>query len=113
MEPYAERAFSIVAKYDSHEDLFWWADFTVVGVRCSDFFSYATADLETIESNEDAEALEQAYKDVIEAHGEFYTTWGPELYAARKRNLKPASFIKFKNEKIKALFDAIEGRRLE
>ena len=114
MEPYVEQAFSIVARYDSHNDIFWWADFSLVGVFCSDFFTYATADLEKIESEEDAIALEQAYKDILEANGTTNdTTWAPELYAARRRKCKPGSFIRFKNEKVKALFDAIDGEQLE
>lgn len=112
MKPWQERAFSIVAKYDARDDLFWHADFSFVGIMCSDFFIWGCADCEGIDSYEDADALEQAYKDVLEI-GPQQLTWASELYAARKRKWLPASFIKFKDEKVKALFDAIDGKRHE
>jgi len=107
MESYHERAFSIVAKYDCHDDLFWWHNFRVVGVLCSDFFDWATADLEEINSDEDAVMLEQAYKDVLMAGGTDSLMFSPKLYAARKRKRLPGSFVKFSNPQVKALFDKV------
>ena len=60
---------------------------------CSDVFGWAVADAEPIESAEDVALLERCLADLQAATGERYPSWLTELYAARRRNSRPAAFL--------------------
>ena len=72
--------------------------------QCSDFFHYATADAEEIEGLADVELLEACLADLVGTEEEFYLA---ELFAARKRKLRPLPIAcQGMTTATQALFDA-------
>jgi len=97
------KLFSI---YDCHSEL-WWTD--VAGqltffINCNDMFHWATADLEEI-TVENFHVLEES----LEAAG----YWGPELFCARVRAMRPqgAFYEKVIPKEVWPLFDACGPER--
>lgn len=97
-------------------DLFWHVnvDGTLgFSANCSDFFEWASADTEPIETREDVRLLEVCLKDLQEAAGESYPLWVTELYSARRRNARPAHYMMspsskyFVGEKFVELFERL------
>lgn len=84
-----------VFAFDGCDCLFWRVDAGTLEmfVTCSDFFTWACADAEPIETEQDVAALEQARLDLIQATGDRYPLWIGELYAARRRRQPPADFM--------------------
>lgn len=93
------RVLRIFADTDSRSELHWIFD-TDGEIRlfamCSDTFAWASADLEEITSD-DVALLEQTAKDVL-AIDYAATIYFPELYACRKRKMRP----------MKAFYDTLE-----
>jgi hypothetical protein len=102
----------IYASADVHDFLWWRTDAQYAPVTffamCSDFFDWGTADCEPI-TKENLHVLLDSFKDLrrIE-HSNIYLS---ELFAARIRRRRPMTEVKFKDEKLKALFDACGPER--
>jgi hypothetical protein len=109
LSPDLLRRVLVVFEFDNCDGLFWRVDDGVLSiyVECSDFFGWAIADVEPIETEADVIALEQAKADLIVAEGCRWPMWIAELYAARRRHKRPGVKIDFLPG-VKALFDAIE-----
>jgi hypothetical protein len=91
-------------------DALWWrmvdGDLALF-IQCSDFFYWATSDVEPIVTSEDVAMLEQAIKDCAEATGDSYPTEGPLLYCSRHRKLRPQQpYYQYLDESTRPLFDA-------
>lgn len=87
------RRVLVTTGFDYTGDLFWRHDHGVLTMyaNCSDFFAWACADCEPIETAADVELLEQCLADLRSATGERYPMWLTELYAARRRGRRPAT----------------------
>jgi hypothetical protein len=95
---YVDAIFQIAWEGD-HDDAFFWRPSVTAGQRewrafanCSDLFHWATADAEEVRP-EDVPLLRQTLTDLkaIEKDNaeSVATAWLPELYAARKRGMRP------------------------
>jgi hypothetical protein len=77
---------------DLSDDALFWRTYDdgriKVFVNCSDTFEWGTADLEEIKP-EDIELLQQCLDDLKEIDERYFLG---ELFAARKRNWRPAKF---------------------
>jgi hypothetical protein len=75
---------------------------------CSNVFDWATADLEEI-TRDDAGLLQSCAADL----GELEKGWLPELFAARKRRMRPMRpvYREMSGEHLVALFDACGPER--
>lgn len=96
---------AVFAKADDYETLYWKVegDQIRLWVNCSDWFFWATADMEEV-TPEDVPALEQALDDLLRIKAPEYLG---ELYASRKRRLRPQGpCYKDMPEAVKPLFDA-------
>lgn len=106
------RVLDVVGSADMHDSLYWRTDgeFAPVAffVNCSDLFAWACADAEPVTPDTLAE-LEQAFADVQAVDGS--AIWGPSLYAARRRKLRPMRKAYPPNEALRALFDACGPER--
>lgn len=94
---------------DCHDLLFWRCqpDGSIkFAAMCNDVFWWATADAEDIEE-EDLPLLQQTLRDLKEIDQRHYL---PELYAARKRKLRPQGAFydaaKADDKGLSELFDA-------
>jgi hypothetical protein len=91
-------------------DALWWRYFDgelKLFIQCSDFFYWATSDVEPVETDEDIAMLEKAIEECREAVGDFYPTEGPLLYCSRRRHLRPQQpYYKYLDERTHPLFDA-------
>lgn len=106
----AYEVLRIFALADCRDELFWTAQ-PEKGMKffaqCSDVFWWATADLEEI-TEEDLSLLKQCYQDLKPIDMRHYL---PELYAARKRGLRPQGAwygvaARIDHEGLAELFDA-------
>lgn len=106
----AARVMAAFEKADDYESLMWRVKLRPYYVTqitmlalCSDFFYLATADCEEIEAG-DIALLEQCLADLTGTGEEF---WLAELFAARKRKMRPhRSACKGMAAPVAALFDA-------
>ena len=94
------RRVLIATEFDNCDSLFWRRSGSdgiegdlQVFAQCSDFFTWGCADCEPIETEDDVRLLEQARADLTAATGDKWPIWVTELYAARRRNQPPASFM--------------------
>ena len=70
-----------------------------VSVDCNDLFYWATADLEPIETDADVELLEECL--------ELDDSYGPTIYACRKRKMRPQNCVLDKMpEEVKPHFES-------
>jgi hypothetical protein len=77
---------------DSHGDLFWRVNGhreVKLFVNCSDVFEWGTADLEPIETDDDLALLRSCYDELTAADPRLGDVYVPELYAARRRGMRP------------------------
>ena len=82
--------FQITWDYDDHDSWFWRVDdgnLKLMAV-CSDFFYWGCADGEEI-TTENISELRQAYADCEAVDRVVGTVWGPQLFCARLRKLRP------------------------
>jgi hypothetical protein len=93
---YIVDVLSIYAEADSHGGVFWWTkdDGVVFYAICSDWFAWASADLETIRP-EDLPLLRRCLDDLNAIEREdkksVATAYLSELFASRKRGMRPQS----------------------
>jgi hypothetical protein len=98
------RVTKLASKYDTAEDLFWDKDLNVA-ILCNDVFVWACSDVVEIESHDDIDMLEQAWKDAGFIDGS-------ELYCARKIGMRPqGAMYKHIDRKNWHLFDACGPER--
>lgn len=107
---FVKRVLRLFAEYDLYDQLFW-TERLEMGVRCSDFFFWGTADVQLL-AKESLGQLQQAIADcgnVIENGEEF----GPLLFAARERRMRPqgAAYDTLPRE-LWPLFDACGPKRV-
>lgn len=118
MTPYeAAEVFALFAEAEDFQGLFWRIDMTPGRNRemklfamCSDFFHWATADLEEITA-EDVPLLHQVLGDLRPLDAEYELG---HLFAARKRKMRPQlPCYKDFDPPVAALYDACctEGER--
>jgi hypothetical protein len=88
IEEYKINLLKLVGREDLCSTTLWWDEDIIFYVQCNDFFAYACADAETIESQEDLDLLEQCIKD-CQAIESWAGTIGYELYCCRKRKCPP------------------------
>lgn len=99
-----------LASCDRQSSLFWRTDAEYAPVtffiNCNDEFWWATADCERI-TPENLPELHQAIKDCQVAEGDKWCSWGPLLFCARVRKMRPQQPAYPKDEPaVAALFDA-------
>lgn len=98
-------------------DELWWSDRQEDGklrlyADCSDFFHWATSDVEEIEGEEDLALLVRSKQDVQAALGAELVGHWPSLYCARKRGMRPQGAIyELLPKEIWHLFDACGPER--
>jgi len=96
-------------------DMLWWqtehdyGPFIRFYVMCNDTFTWATADMEEVTS-ENAQDLEQAIADVQAIDPDADEWMGPLLFCARQRGLRPMPRMTLP-ENLKPLFDACGPER--
>lgn len=93
-----EAILKFVAKHDLYDYIYWNEDLEFF-ILCNDVFTWACSDLEPL-CQDDLSELEKAIEESDDI-------WGPILWIARKRKIKPIS--DFPSEKIAKLFDEIES----
>lgn len=96
---------AVFSKADDYETLYWKVegDEIRLWVNCSDWFFWATADMEEV-SPEDVPALEQALDDLLRIQAAEYLG---DLFVSRKRRLRPQkACYKDMPEAVKPLFNA-------
>ena len=94
-------------EYEDHDELRWYFkdDQPVFLVNCSDLFMWGCADGEDILPDE-LPALKRAFVDCVSAD-EHCSHYGPWLFAARKRQMRPQTCIlKTMPDGIRPLFEA-------
>ena len=92
------RLLILAAKYEIHECLYWKENLEFY-INCNDFFFWACADAEKIETEEDINLLERSLIDAGAING-------PHLYCARRRKMRPqGAYYKFLSEKNWQLFN--------
>jgi len=109
-------------RWDYYDAIWWRCDEeyapVTFWVRCNDLFYWASADAECI-TPEDIPELEKAFKDceaagnaIKEGYGRVSASFGPELFCARARGLRPqgAAYPK-DHQEIWPLFDASGPKR--
>ena len=97
---FTEKLLRLIAKHDCHDDFWWKFDPELkFFIRCNDVFAWGYSDVEGIETEKDLADLNQAYEDS--------RLFGAELYAARRRGMRPqGAFYYHFDEDLAALFDA-------
>jgi hypothetical protein len=96
LSPAMIRRVLVVLERDYPSDLLWHVDpdgCLRFSADCSDLFDWGEADTEPIETREDVRLLEVCLADLREVTGEQYPLFVTELYAARKRNRRPAPWF--------------------
>ena len=114
MTPYeAAAVFAVFERGDDYESLMWRVD-TKTGMGrnmrlyalCNDLFYWATADAEEI-TPADMPLLEESLTDLENCRDSWAIAYLAELFAARKRKLRPQKpFYKDMPDDVAALFDA-------
>jgi hypothetical protein len=100
----------IVAKYDIHETIFWHEDL-VVFASCNNTFYLGTSDYEKIETEDDVNLFEKSIIDCWSWSLRNTSRYGPKLYAARKRGLRPQGAEYPNHPSLVALFDMCGPKR--
>jgi hypothetical protein len=108
----ALKVFAIYEQADDYESLMWRVegpDEIRLLINCSDFFYWATAESEEILA-EDVPALRAALLDLLAADSDVGSCYLGELFAARKRKLRPQKPC-YKNMEpaIAELFNAVQS----
>ena len=88
MEQFKINLLKLAAKYDIKDTLLWSEELDF-SIMCSDAFFYATADAEDVLSQEDVDLLEQCVEDCLELDNGLGEVYGPLLYVAKKRKMRP------------------------
>lgn len=111
---FALEVLGLLAEHQDYDSVWWRCDgqFAPVTffVNCNDFFHYACADTETI-TPDNLPRLRAAFDDAKATgdHGEIY---GPLLFAARERGLRPVMpLLSSGTAALQALFDACGPER--
>jgi hypothetical protein len=118
----AAAVFAAFERADDYESLIWRVEMKPYYVpviklfaMCNDVFFWATADAEEI-TLADVPQLEECLADLGKCGEPWVTCYLPELFAARKRKMRPQKpFYKNMPEDVAALFDACctAGERAE
>lgn len=107
------RVLAAVAAADLHDTVWWRVDGGYAPVTffvvCNDVFAWGTADAEPITSDT-IDAFEAAIEDV-KAVTDGDATFGPMLYAARRRHCRPQGGAYPSDRRVWALFDACGPER--
>lgn len=108
----AAAVFAAFERADGNESLMWRVNMADEGrdlklfALCNDVFFWATADAEEITAD-DVPLLEECLADLDKCADRWVTCYLAELFAARKRKLRPQKpFYKDMPEDVAALFDA-------
>lgn len=106
------RVLDVMARTDQRDALFWnttgeYAPITFF-VTCPDLFHWASADAEPLTAETLAD-FERALADARAACGS--DTWGPELYCARRRGMRPQGAAYPEDKRLWPLFDACGPER--
>jgi len=88
------------------EDSFYESEGSELLINCNDFFCWASADCEEV-TEENMVEVQKSIDDAIEVAGEKEgRSWGPLLFAARLRGLRPqGGFYPDMPDPIKKLFN--------
>lgn len=110
---YVHRVLAVFA-FDGTDSVWWRTEGEFAPVtffaQVSDFFAWGGGDLERIEPG-DVDALEQAASDIRSA-GVEPSAWAGELFAARKRGMRPqGAQFKYIPEPLWPLFKAAGPER--
>ncbi len=111
------RVLDALATWDHCDEVFWRTDGKYAPVtffvKCNDLFAWGCADCEPL-SAETVDAFNAACHDahVADAPGEHLECWGPLLYCARRRGMRPQGpYYKRLPVKLHALFNACGPER--
>lgn len=105
---YVLAVLDIAYRYDIGDQITWHVKGSKVefAANCSDVFYWGSADAETIHPD-DVAAFEKACADAKAADPVAGTVWAPELFAARKRGMRPqGACYKHYPQAVADLFDA-------
>lgn len=80
MEEFKLSLLKLMSKYD-HTDTLLWNEELEFFILCNDLFFWGTADGEEVESQDDVDLLAECM--LID------DCYGPDIYAARKRKMRP------------------------
>lgn len=105
------RVLRVLAKYDQHDAVWWrtdreYAPVTFI-VGCNDFFYWGSADGERLTAD-NVDVFEQAFSD-CKALG--HACFGPLLFCARVRRMRPQGCCYPKERELWPLFDACGPKR--
>ena len=117
----------VVVKHDAHEDIYWSVgeDGSIhFSVKCNDFFYFACADMEPVETEIDVRLFDRCCaelkaldptRDQVKEEGATYNAyfvWGSLLYCSRRRNMRPQkAFYRSIPEELHSRFDACGPER--
>lgn len=106
---FVPRLLRLIAMHDAFACLFWHSDLNYFGVNVNDVFAWGAADLEEVTA-ENVDELEQAFRDCATVcdTGEIY---GPWLFAARRRKLRPQGASYPQEQELWPLFDTCGPER--
>ena len=109
---FARDVLQIFWQLDIHDELFWCMDLDmpVFYVKCSDVFSWGTADLELI-TPENLPGLLAAFRDILSVADGIATCYCTDLFVARIRKMRPQGAAYPKDNRLWPLFDAAGPRR--
>lgn len=112
---YVLAVLDAMAACDCQSELWWRTDAEYAPitffVQCSDEFDFATADCERVTPENFTELL-SAISDCQVAENDKWCSWGPLLFCARVRKMRPMPRLYAKeNEAVVALFNACGPER--
>ena len=106
------QVLDLFARNDLRDSLYWRTDGeyapVTFWVNCSDVFAWGSADVEPL-TKADLDDLRKAFEDTKAASNN--TTYGPELYCARRRRCRPQGAAYPGDERLWPLFDACGPER--
>lgn len=111
-DPFVLRVLDIIARADLRDSLFWRTDGKYAPVsffiNCSDVFAWGGADCEPLTAD-DVDNFVKALADTQAVGGS--NAYGPELYCARRRGMRPQGAVYPKDKRLWPLFDACGPER--
>lgn len=90
-DEFVTRVLRIFSDLDSH-DILWWNSEPCFFVVCNDVFAWGSADLEEI-TPKNIGMLEKAIVDVRKVAPDEDWLWGPLLFCARVRGMRPQGAV--------------------
>jgi hypothetical protein len=101
---------TLIAKYDAFGELYWRSDLTYFSVNCNDVFAWGTSEGEEV-TPDNIDQLESAFADCAAISSTIGEIYGPWLFAARNRKMRPQGASYPEEREPWPLFDACGPER--